>query len=90
LALYEIALQVRDLGSRNGTYVNGRRIGRPESVLVHGDLLAAGDITFQISIALPLQGIGSSLAGMGPSENLIPRFLSSVPRDPFADQPLCM
>ena len=36
--------EVTDLGSRNGTYVNGHRVGR--SVLHHGDRLAVGRRTF--------------------------------------------
>ena len=39
-------LAVRDLGSRNGTYVNGQRIDRP-TFLSPGDELTVGDITLR-------------------------------------------
>ena len=58
-------IRVRDLGSRNGTYVNGRLIGLrdqeapPESaadktcpsVLEDGDVLGIGPIHFRVSMA---------------------------------------
>jgi pSer/pThr/pTyr-binding forkhead associated (FHA) protein len=39
---------VRDLGSSNGTYVNGKRIA--ESTLKPGDRLAVGPVTFVVQI----------------------------------------
>lgn len=43
----EFTLRVRDLGSRNGTYVNGERI-QGDAVLYHEDEVQVGDLTFQI------------------------------------------
>ena len=43
----EYALRVRDLGSKNGTYVNGRRIYN-EAVLKPGDEVTIGDITLHV------------------------------------------
>src|SRR4051794_12877483 len=40
---------VRDLGSRNGTLVNGRPINEPYT-LKNGDLIQIGQLTFAISI----------------------------------------
>ncbi len=45
----DYTLRVRDLGSKNGTYVNDRRI-RGEVVLVHGDILYIGDMSLQVNI----------------------------------------
>jgi pSer/pThr/pTyr-binding forkhead associated (FHA) protein len=41
-------LTVRDLGSSNGTYVNGKRVA--ESILKPGDRLTVGPVTFVIQI----------------------------------------
>lgn len=43
----EFTLRVRDLGSRNGTYVNGEKI-QGDAVLYHEDEVQIGDLTFQI------------------------------------------
>jgi pSer/pThr/pTyr-binding forkhead associated (FHA) protein len=40
---------VRDLSSRNGTYVNGERVGE-ESVLLTGDVLRVGPLEFELII----------------------------------------
>ena len=42
-------LRIRDMGSKNGTFVNGQRIRR-EAVLVDGDMLVIGEITMKIII----------------------------------------
>jgi pSer/pThr/pTyr-binding forkhead associated (FHA) protein len=54
LMLDEYTLRVRDLGSRNGTYVNGRRINSGQTVLLHGDIVSIASInemTFEIQLA---------------------------------------
>ena len=40
---------VEDMGSQNGTFVNGRRIGRA-SVITNGDMLQIGDKQLQVTI----------------------------------------
>jgi serine/threonine-protein kinase len=64
------AIRVRDLSSRNGTYINGMKIGRylgcvscPEAEdlpmaydLQLGDELRVGELTFQVSTAAPEDG----------------------------------
>jgi DNA-binding NtrC family response regulator len=42
---------VRDLGSRNGVFVNGVRIGR--EILARGDLVRIGDTVFQLAVVEP-------------------------------------
>jgi pSer/pThr/pTyr-binding forkhead associated (FHA) protein len=52
------ALQVRDLGSRNGTYLNGKEVDAEPKVLSeqvgcvanHGDLLTLGGMTLRVDI----------------------------------------
>jgi pSer/pThr/pTyr-binding forkhead associated (FHA) protein len=52
-------IRVRDLGSRNGTFVNGHRIGQPkypaapEIELHDGDELCLGPIPFKVLIDPP-------------------------------------
>jgi pSer/pThr/pTyr-binding forkhead associated (FHA) protein len=87
LTLDESSLRVRDLGSKNGTYVSGRKIGGDECVLAHGDLLAIGDLRFQVNIVPSSPGIRSKRSGFGPSDNLDPNRRLSTSGDPFADPP---
>jgi pSer/pThr/pTyr-binding forkhead associated (FHA) protein len=51
--LDDYTLRVRDLGSKNGTFVNGRRIGGGETILLHDDIVAIGEMTCQVDLALP-------------------------------------
>jgi pSer/pThr/pTyr-binding forkhead associated (FHA) protein len=50
LLLDENALQIRDLGSKNGTFVSGRRIGTTVTSLLHGDALTIGDVHFLVDL----------------------------------------
>lgn len=56
----EFTLRVRDLGSRNGTYVNGERI-QTDALLHHEDEVQVGDLTFQVILphALPVRRNGA-------------------------------
>jgi pSer/pThr/pTyr-binding forkhead associated (FHA) protein len=51
LLLDEYTLRIRDLGSKNGTFVNNRRVGSGEMILLDGDLMAVGEMICQISLA---------------------------------------
>jgi pSer/pThr/pTyr-binding forkhead associated (FHA) protein len=46
----EYALRIRDLGSKNGTIVNGRRIGTAPTILLHDDIVSLGDIYFLVDL----------------------------------------
>jgi pSer/pThr/pTyr-binding forkhead associated (FHA) protein len=59
ILLDEFTLRVRDLGSQNGTFVNGRRIGHGEIILLDGDVISVGDLDFQILFGQPLVVEGS-------------------------------
>ncbi len=50
LLLEEQGLTVRDLGSRNGTLVNGERVSG-ERELIAGDKLEVGPLSFEVSIS---------------------------------------
>jgi pSer/pThr/pTyr-binding forkhead associated (FHA) protein len=54
LQLTDLTLRIRDLGSKNGTYVNGRRIGTSESILLQDDLVAVGTTSFLIDLVQAL------------------------------------
>jgi pSer/pThr/pTyr-binding forkhead associated (FHA) protein len=51
LLLDEYTLRIRDLGSKNGTYVNGRRIGKGESILSPDDFVSVGDFVVQVDFS---------------------------------------
>jgi hypothetical protein len=51
LLLDEYTLRIRDLGSTNGTLVNGHRVGKHESILMHDDTISIDDLTFRIDLS---------------------------------------
>lgn len=55
----EYSLRIRDLGSTNGTFVNGRRIFR-EAILKPGDEVAIADVTMQVFLPRSPQVIHSA------------------------------
>ncbi len=50
LLLDDYTLRIRDLGSKNGTFVNGRRIGTGDTILLHDDVVSIGETTFLIDL----------------------------------------
>lgn len=46
----EHTLRIRDLGSKNGTLVNGRRIGTTPVILLHDDIVTIGDVYFLVDL----------------------------------------
>ena len=46
----EYAIRIRDLRSKNGTLVNGRRIGTAPTILLHDDIVCIGDIYFLVDL----------------------------------------
>jgi FHA domain len=57
LLLDEYTLRIRDLGSHNGTVVNGRRIGTHESILLHDDTVSIDQLTFEIDLTETAVGV---------------------------------
>lgn len=43
-------MRLRDLGSKNGTFVNGRRIPSGEITLLNDDMVSIGELVFQIEL----------------------------------------
>jgi pSer/pThr/pTyr-binding forkhead associated (FHA) protein len=50
LLLDDYTLRVRDLASKNGTRVNGRRIGAGSTILVHDDVVSVGDLQLRVDL----------------------------------------
>jgi predicted component of type VI protein secretion system len=50
LLLDDYTLRIRDLGSKNGTFVNGRRVGSSETILLHDDTISIGEMIGQIDL----------------------------------------
>lgn len=61
------ALELVDLGSVNGTYVNGQRIHEP-TALADGDVVALGRSIFQASIPPPVPRAAPTIAAARPGE----------------------
>jgi predicted component of type VI protein secretion system len=62
--LYEVGdqLMLRDLGSSNGTYVNGKRVSG-EQALKHGDEVTVGAVTLRVSkLGKPVSSLPASPA----------------------------
>jgi eukaryotic-like serine/threonine-protein kinase len=55
-----MTFRVRDLESKNGTYVNGQRIDKAGALLVDGDEITIGDTTLRVEIEMPG---GSTIGG---------------------------
>jgi hypothetical protein len=70
LLLDEYTLRIRDLGSTNGTLLNGNRIGKHESILLHDDTISIDELTFQID--LTQSGDRESAAPEEPPPTVLP------------------
>jgi predicted component of type VI protein secretion system len=56
LLLDDYTLRIRDLGSKNGTFVNGRRVGTGETILLHDDTISIGEMIGQIDLTPAVVG----------------------------------
>lgn len=83
------AVLVRDLGSTNGTYVNGRRIVEPTPV-GEGDLIQFADMEFRLGCAETPSGEHTAIADRPEEGWLISRMHEVVNQDRFemAFQPI--
>jgi pSer/pThr/pTyr-binding forkhead associated (FHA) protein len=67
LLLDEYTLRIRDLGSKNGTFVNSRRIGPGETILRDGDLVSVGEFLCQIHLTSETTGVTSEVSAAQPA-----------------------
>lgn len=58
LLLDDYTLRIRDLGSKNGTFVNGRRVGSGETILLHDDTISIGEMIGQIDLTPAAATVG--------------------------------
>ena len=88
---------VRDLGSKNGTFLNGTRIGRAEQNVRKGDILQFGDITLIVDSAetpaedVPpkVDSVKQVVTGVNTSWEDLPKILAAVTwESAFAKDPL--
>jgi predicted component of type VI protein secretion system len=90
LLLDEFTLRIRDLGSQNGTFINGRRIAKGPAILLNGDVISIGDLDFQIAVldgagvAGPGDGSESALAttALCDDQTVDEKVPGAVPHDP--------
>jgi pSer/pThr/pTyr-binding forkhead associated (FHA) protein len=52
----EYTIRIRDLGSKNGTHVNGHRIGRGATILLHGDMISIGELVLLLDLGPAKKG----------------------------------
>jgi predicted component of type VI protein secretion system len=70
ILLDEYTLRVRDLGSKNGTFVNGHRIGPGERILLHGDMVGIGEMMCQVDLHVGIPVLTQAAAGAAVGTNL--------------------
>ncbi len=80
------ALKIRDLGSRSGTFLNGKRIS--EATVQAGDYITIGPLTFLLQIGgepaeiVPPEQLGKTPSQQKPPE---PKSPATAPSDSFPD-----
>jgi len=80
------ALKIRDLGSRSGTFLNGKRIS--EATVQAGDYITIGPLTFLLQIGgEPAEIVPPEQLGKTPSQQKppAPKSPATAPSDSFPD-----
>src|ERR1700677_1808692 len=62
LLLDDYTLRIRDLGSKNGTFVNGRRVGTSVTILLHDDTISVGELTALIDLTPPIPELEQAIS----------------------------
>jgi pSer/pThr/pTyr-binding forkhead associated (FHA) protein len=87
LLMDDCTLRIRDLGSKNGTYVNRDLAPTGERVLAHGDSIRVADLVIRIE----LEAVGASPPAASLETDVVERdttqFDSRSPEKPTVDQP---
>ena len=83
----DYTVRIRDLGSKNGTYVNRDLAPTGERILAHGDTIRVADLVFRVE----LTPVGTSSQAAVHETDVVDRDTTQVddrPReDPKADRP---
>jgi pSer/pThr/pTyr-binding forkhead associated (FHA) protein len=53
LLMDDYTVRIRDLGSKNGTFVNNNRVGTHETILSSGDIVSIGEMVCYIEFSTP-------------------------------------
>jgi predicted component of type VI protein secretion system len=88
LLLDDYTLRIRDLGSKNGTFVNGRRLSTGETILLHDDTISIGEMIGQIDLAAAeIAGLPAALHSTGVFEGDTVQAGAPVPTDTVTGPP---
>jgi predicted component of type VI protein secretion system len=91
LLLDDYTLRIRDLGSKNGTFVNGRRLSTGETILLHDDTISIGEMIGQIDLAAAevsaLAGLPAALHSTGVFEGDTVQAAAPAPTDTVTGPP---
>jgi pSer/pThr/pTyr-binding forkhead associated (FHA) protein len=86
LLLDDYALRIRDLGSTNGTSMNGRRIGTSEMILLQDDTISIDKMTFQIDLVEATTGMQPATPGAPLAVPLAAFHGTDVDRNPAGER----
>jgi pSer/pThr/pTyr-binding forkhead associated (FHA) protein len=84
LLLDDYTLRIRDLASKNGTFVNRDQTRTGERILVHGDTIRIGDLVIRIELESGTSSASLETQDVGPET--IDR-AGNFPENPKVDQP---
>jgi pSer/pThr/pTyr-binding forkhead associated (FHA) protein len=85
--LDDYTLRIRDLASKNGTFVNRDQTRLGERILVHGDTVRVGDMVIRIDLE---SGTASATAASLETQDVDPETIDRAghsPEKPKVDQP---
>ena len=85
LTRYGAFVHIRDLGSTNGTFVNGERVA--SQMLAHGDTIEIGDVKLRFLENAPQVVVAAPLAPQRPAEAPNAPDAPDAPESPEATQP---
>jgi len=84
LLMDDYTVRIRDLGSKNGTYVNRDQTRLGERILVHGDTVRVGDMVIRIELEAGTASASHETQDVGP-ETI--DHAGRSPEKPKVDQP---
>jgi pSer/pThr/pTyr-binding forkhead associated (FHA) protein len=87
LLLDEYTLRVRDLASKNGTFVNRDQTRLGERILVHGDTVRVGDMVIRVDLESGSDSSGAASLETKDIEPETQRLDGRPAQEPQANQP---